>query len=131
MLFCVFVCYFVALYNIKHTTMKKILFFIVSLLPISLFAQMHVSASRFDGMGTFLLIVLVCILIFLAIRELVCWYYKINKMVANQIEIIRLLKKIADESDLSPDNLKLSEDKKGVGKDLSDEEKIKISGRRI
>lgn len=112
--------------------MKKILFFfIVSLLPISLFAQMHVSASRFDGMGTFLLIVLVCILIFLAIRELVCWYYKINKMVANQIEIIRLLKKIADESDLSPDNLKLSEDKKGVGKDLSDEEKIKISGRRI
>ena len=92
---------------------------------------MPVSASRFDGMGTFLLIALICILIFLAIRELVCWYYKINKMVANQSEIIRLLKKIADESDLSPDNLKLSEDKKEMGKDLSDEEKIKIVGRRI
>lgn len=111
--------------------MKKLLFFSTTLLSLPMFAQLPVSTSPFDGMDTFLLIVLICILIFIAIRELVCWYYKINKMVSNQNEIIRLLKKIAHESDAPLNNPKSGEGKKERVKDLSDEDKIKVTGRRI
>ena len=75
------------------------------------------------GLGTFFLIVL----IFIAIRELLCWYYKINKMVSNQDEIIRLLKKIANETDT---DTKLNKDKNGIAKDLVDGVKFMVTGKR-
>ena len=79
------------------------------------------------GLGTFFLIVLICVIIFIAIRELLCWYYKINKMVSNQDEIIRLLKKIANETDT---DTKLNKDKNGIAKDLVDGVKFMVSGKR-
>ena len=77
------------------------------------------------GLGTFFLIVLICVII--AIRELLCWYYKINKMVSNQDEIIRLLKKIANETDT---DTKLNKDKNGIAKDLVDGVKFMVTGKR-
>ena len=79
------------------------------------------------GLGTFFLIVLICVIIFIAIRELLCWYYKINKMVSNQDEIIRLLKKIANETDT---DTKLNKDKNGIAKDLLDGVKFMVTGKR-
>ena len=79
------------------------------------------------GLGTFFLIVLICVIIFIAIRELLCWYYKINKMVSNQDEIIRLLKKIANEADT---DTKLNKDKNGIAKDLVDGVKFMVTGKR-
>ncbi len=79
------------------------------------------------GLGTFFLIVLICVIIFIAIRELLCWYYKINKMVSNQDEIIRLLKKIANETDT---DTKLNKDKNGIAKDLVDGVKFMVTGKR-
>jgi hypothetical protein len=38
----------------------------------------------------------IAILLFLVLREIFCWYYKINERVDQNKEIIRLLKKIAD-----------------------------------
>ena len=79
------------------------------------------------GLGTFFLIVLICVIIFIAIRELLYWYYKINKMVSNQDEIIRLLKKIANETDT---DTKLNKDKNGIAKDLVDGVKFMVTGKR-
>lgn len=39
----------------------------------------------------------VFLLILIALREVVCWYYKINERIALQKETIRLLKKLAGE----------------------------------
>jgi hypothetical protein len=83
--------------------MKKILFLISAILPTLLFAQAPASSSG-NGIMSLLVLLLVCILIFLVCREIVCWYWKINKMVSNQEEIIRLLKKIADEKDIPSTN---------------------------
>lgn len=41
--------------------------------------------------------ILVALLILLLIRELVCWYWKINKQVQQSDEIINLLKQINSE----------------------------------
>lgn len=49
-------------------------------------------------------ILLIGIVIFLVCREFVCWYCKINRIVSNQDEIIRLLKKIAGENNVASDN---------------------------
>nr|DAN19997.1 MAG TPA: YrzO-like protein [Caudoviricetes sp.] len=44
-----------------------------------------------------LLVILVLILFFFVCREVLCRYWKINERIKNQQEIIRLLKKIANE----------------------------------
>ena len=79
--------------------MKRITFPLFAIIPVALFAQAPGPSSSFDeGGGRLLMIVIAFIIIFFICRELICWYYKINKMVSNQEEIIRLLKKIANES---------------------------------
>lgn len=77
--------------------MKKITLVSFALTPMALFAQAPAPSSSFDGFGSILMVLLICAIIFIVCRELLCWYYKINKMVSNQEEIIRLLKKMAGE----------------------------------
>lgn len=77
--------------------MKKITLVSFALTPMALFAQAPAPSSSFDGFGSVLMVLLICAIIFIVCRELLCWYYKINKMVSNQEEIIRLLKKMAGE----------------------------------
>lgn len=81
--------------------MRKIIFLSV-LIPSALFAQAPAPAT--GEVGSVLIVLLICVIIFIICRELLCWYYKINKMVDNQKEIIRLLKKIAGEDKLASDN---------------------------
>jgi len=76
--------------------MKKITLVSFALPPIALFAQAPAPSSS-DGFGSVLMVLLICAIIFIVCRELLCWYYKINKMVSNQEEMIRLLKKMAGE----------------------------------
>lgn len=76
--------------------MKKVTLLSLAILPSSLFAQAPV-ISNSDFIWNLFIIVFVLVVVFLVCREIVCWYYKINKMVSNQEEIIRLLKKIAGE----------------------------------
>lgn len=74
--------------------MKKTFLAVALLLPSGAFAQM---ANSDNGFSSVLIILVICVVIFIICRELICWYYKINKMVSNQEEIIRLLRKIAKE----------------------------------
>lgn len=89
-------------YNINN--MKKIALTLFATAPMILFAQAPAPAT--GEIGSVLIVLLICVIIFIICRELLCWYYKINKMVSNQEEIIRLLKKIADkgEGDISSKN---------------------------
>ena len=77
--------------------MKKITFISLAIAPMASFAQAPAPSSSFDGFGALLMLLLICVIIFIVCRELLCWYYKINKMVSNQEEMIRLLKKLAGE----------------------------------
>lgn len=77
--------------------MKIITFITFAIVPMALFAQAPAPSSSFDGFGSVLMVLLICAIIFIVCRELLCWYYKINKMVSNQEEMIRLLKKMAGE----------------------------------
>lgn len=108
--------------------MKKITFITFAIVPMTLFAQAPASSSS-DGFGSVLLVLLICAIIFIVCRELLCWYYKINKMVSNQEEIIRLLKKIANESNTPTNNTKLGDEKKGVLKELADSTKFMVTGK--
>lgn len=108
--------------------MKKITLVSFALTPIALFAQAPAPSSS-DGLGSVLMVLLVCAIIFIVCRELLCWYYKINKMVSNQEEIIRLLKKIANESNTPTNNTKLGDEKKGVLKELVDSTKFMVTGK--
>lgn len=108
--------------------MKKITSTLFAIMPMALFAQAPATDSG-DGFGTILMILLICIIVFIICRELICWYYKINKMVSNQEEIIRLLKKIANESNTPSNDTKLGEDKKGVIQDLVDSTKFMVTGK--
>lgn len=82
--------------------MKKITLISLISMPMILFAQAPAPAT--GEIGSVLIVLLICVIIFIICRELLCWYYKINKMVDNQKEIIRLLKKIAGEDKLASDN---------------------------
>lgn len=53
--------------------------------------------SDTDFLGTLIVILLVIIIVWLLIRELVLWYFKINKRVELQEEQNRLLRKIIDK----------------------------------
>ena len=76
--------------------MKKTLLSIMAILPMSLFAQAPSGDSGSSFMNIIIAIIIL-VIIFLVCREIVCWYWKINKTISNQEEIIRLLKKIAKE----------------------------------
>lgn len=52
---------------------------------------------------TFLFILLfVGVVVFLVCRELLCWYWKINKSIANQEQMISLLQQLVNENKSSP-----------------------------
>ena len=108
--------------------MKIITFITFGIVPMALFAQAPAPSSS-DGFGSVLMVLLICAIIFIVCRELLCWYYKINKMVSNQEEIIRLLKKIANESNTPINNTKLGDEKKGVLKELVDSTKFMVTGK--
>lgn len=72
--------------------MKKTLFISAFLLPTAAMA-----ADTVSSVVSFVLYVIFIVAVFLICREIVCWYWKINKSIKNQEEIIRLLKKIAGE----------------------------------
>jgi hypothetical protein len=54
------------------------------------------------GLGEFALIIVLCVLVFLAIRELLCWYYKIYKMVYLMSEMNENLKRLLIQQGGSP-----------------------------
>lgn len=82
--------------------MKTLTFTLFIMMPMALFAQAPPSPA-IGEIGAVLMVLLICVIIFIVCRELICWYYKINKMVSNQEEIIRLLKKIANKGE-NPDS---------------------------
>ena len=96
-------------------------------MPMTLFAQAPAPAT--GEIGSVLIVLLICVIIFIICRELLCWYYKINKMVSNQEEIIRLLKKIANENNAPTNETKLGEQKKRIFKDLVDSTKFMVTGK--
>jgi hypothetical protein len=51
------------------------------------------------GMFVYVIILIVSILIFLALREFFCWYFKINEHLKKQDEIIELLKTVNKTGD--------------------------------
>lgn len=55
-----------------------------------------------NAFGSAIITILLCavlfILLFLICREIICWYWKINKMVENQDTIIKLLTQIANNT---------------------------------
>lgn len=108
--------------------MKIITFITFGIVPMALFAQAPAPSSS-DGFGSVLMVLLICAIIFIVCRELLCWYYKINKMVSNQEEIIRLTQKIANESNTPTNNTKLGDEKKGVLKELVDSTKFMVTGK--
>lgn len=52
-----------------------------------------------------LIIIAITILLIFLLREVVCWYFKINKQVEQNAEIIRLLKQIANANKNNDDFL--------------------------
>lgn len=87
--------------------MKKLFVSILIISPIAVSAQP--AASSGSGTAFLNLIVYLAIIvgIFLLCRELICWYWKINKTISNQEEIIRLLRKIANENNETDNNQKI------------------------
>lgn len=77
--------------------MRKILLPAFALISVIASAQAyHDNSSNFEGL--FLIITIaIAIAIFILCRELICWYYKINKSISNQEEIIKLLKDINEK----------------------------------
>lgn len=109
--------------------MKKLAFTLFSLLPSAVFAQDLSSPSLFEYFGTAFLFLLICAIVLITCRELICWYYKINKRISNQEEIIRLLKKIANESNGPSNDTKLEEEKRGILKELANSTKFMVTGK--
>lgn len=62
---------------------------------------------------TFIVGFVIIIVLFLALRALMLWYWKVNILIENQEEQIRLLKKIAGEKEI------ISKEKKETKSDLS------------
>lgn len=75
--------------------MRNVLLFTFVLTPIISNAQAYHDNS--SGFGSFLITLIIAIVIFILCRELICWYYKINKSISNQEEIIKLLKDINEK----------------------------------
>lgn len=66
-------------------------------------------------MGPSLIILIITVVIFLLCRELMCWYWKINRSISNQERIIELLEILTKQGQISvastlKDNAKTSDD---------------------
>lgn len=72
--------------------MKKNLFLLLSVMPLGAYAQYQRDTTS-DVVGL-LTMLFVLVVIFLVCREIVCWYWKINKQIKNQERIIELLESI-------------------------------------
>ena len=72
--------------------MRKNLIALFMFIPGFAFA----SGGEVNILGIVLLIV-IFVLVFLVLREFVCWYYKVNERLENQREIIRLLKELVEK----------------------------------
>lgn len=79
--------------------MKKTLFLLAALMPCAAFAQSVPMGGYSSGPSylSFFIFLLILIGLFFLCREILCWYWKVNKMVQNQEEIIRLLNVIASK----------------------------------
>lgn len=73
-------------------------------------------------MDTAILFILILVILFVLCRELLCWYWKINESIKNQKEIIRLLRKLAEEDENAP----IQEEKKNKGFDFINPMKPKV-----
>ena len=71
--------------------MKKFTFTLFAITPMVLFAQAPAPSPATGEIGRLLIIILVLVIIFFICRELICWYYKINKMVSNKETIQKLV----------------------------------------
>lgn len=65
--------------------MKRNLTLIASILPSFAFAESGSSQTLLGGLFALLIIVL----IFLALREVVMWYWKVNTIIANQEKLLK------------------------------------------
>ncbi|KAA6323859.1 hypothetical protein EZS27_026744 [termite gut metagenome] len=70
--------------------MKSILSLTLFSAPLTGYSQDTSTPSSYGA--EILLIIAFAVLLFLLIRNIVCWYWKINQSIKNQKEIIRLLK---------------------------------------
>lgn len=77
--------------------MKKTLFLLAALMPCAAFAQVPMGYGSGPSYLSFFIFLLILIGLFFLCREILCWYWKVNKMVQNQEEIIRLLNVIASK----------------------------------
>lgn len=71
--------------------MKKYFLTLLALSPIPLFAQSYGSSGDFGGLAGLVVGILIFVLIFLALREVMTWYWKINAIIQNQEKIVQLL----------------------------------------
>lgn len=76
--------------------MKKTLL-LAAVMPCAAFAQVPMGTNYGPSFITIILSILIMVGVFILCREVLCWYWKVNKMVKNQEEIIRLLKIIASK----------------------------------
>lgn len=56
----------------------------------------------FDSLGVILILFVFCMAIFLVIRELLLWYWKVNKQIALQEKTNMLLQQILDQQNIKP-----------------------------
>lgn len=55
-----------------------------------------------NAIVTVLVIVVVLLLLFLILREVMCWYWKVNERILLQKETNRLLRKLIDNNESNP-----------------------------
>ena len=75
--------------------MKKSILTLITTLPLFSFGQ-TAGSSNYDISGLVGLIIgiIVCLVIFLALRQLVLWYWKVETIITNQSKQIKMLESI-------------------------------------
>lgn len=71
--------------------MKKQLLTLALVAPLTLKAQAAVERTDFGSIFAFLFAVGICILIFLALRQIMLWYWKVDTIIQNQEKQIELM----------------------------------------
>lgn len=74
--------------------MKKSILTTLTLLPLGLMAQSSSYGGESSGIVELLIALGIFVLIFLALRQVVLWYWKIETLIANQHEQTRALQAI-------------------------------------
>lgn len=82
------------------------------------------SSDTASIIGTFIIILIVLIIIFLICRELICWYYKINRIVELMEEQNGLLKRMLGVSNPQEDSETIAQMDYNVQKESVDVEKL-------